>query len=303
MTAPRCTRPRAHAGAGALVASVVVAGSLLLAGCTAAPGEPSVALEDPEQTEAAPAPSGTTGGIAVDPATPDDSSATSATTPDAAPRDGDDRAGRRPALARHRLGEREEDHRPHGAGVGAWTSARCSRALRPLVQDADLAVCHEEVPFAPAAGPVPSYPLFAAPPADRTLHRRRSAGTPARRRPTTASTRGSPGWCGPPTLLERQGVAPRRHLPHRRPSGASRCIVDGERRDGRRWSAAPTALNGLAAAGRAARGRSRCGTPTTCSPRPAPPAGPAPTSCSSQYTGHRVRPRADSAAGRAGRPR
>jgi Bacterial capsule synthesis protein PGA_cap len=36
-------------------------------------------------------------------------------------------------------------------------------ALRPLVEGADLAICHEEVPFAPAGGPLHSYPVFAAP--------------------------------------------------------------------------------------------------------------------------------------------
>ena len=35
--------------------------------------------------------------------------------------------------------------------------------LRPYVESADLAVCHEEVPFAPPGGPLHSYPVFAAP--------------------------------------------------------------------------------------------------------------------------------------------
>jgi poly-gamma-glutamate synthesis protein (capsule biosynthesis protein) len=38
-------------------------------------------------------------------------------------------------------------------------------ALRPLVEAADVAVCHEEVPFAAAGAPYQSYPVFAAPPA------------------------------------------------------------------------------------------------------------------------------------------
>jgi poly-gamma-glutamate synthesis protein (capsule biosynthesis protein) len=38
-------------------------------------------------------------------------------------------------------------------------------ALRPLVRGADLAVCHEEVPFAAPGAPYANYPVFAAPPA------------------------------------------------------------------------------------------------------------------------------------------
>jgi poly-gamma-glutamate synthesis protein (capsule biosynthesis protein) len=37
-------------------------------------------------------------------------------------------------------------------------------ALRPMIQAADLAVCHEEVPFAAPGAPYQSYPVFAAPP-------------------------------------------------------------------------------------------------------------------------------------------
>jgi poly-gamma-glutamate synthesis protein (capsule biosynthesis protein) len=38
-------------------------------------------------------------------------------------------------------------------------------ALRPMVEAADLAVCHEEVPFAAPGAPYQNYPVFAAPPA------------------------------------------------------------------------------------------------------------------------------------------
>ena len=37
-------------------------------------------------------------------------------------------------------------------------------ALRPLIENADLAICHEEVPFAGPGEPLQSYPVFAAPP-------------------------------------------------------------------------------------------------------------------------------------------
>jgi poly-gamma-glutamate capsule biosynthesis protein CapA/YwtB (metallophosphatase superfamily) len=36
--------------------------------------------------------------------------------------------------------------------------------IRPLIADADLALCHSEVPFAAPGGPLQSYPVFAAPP-------------------------------------------------------------------------------------------------------------------------------------------
>jgi poly-gamma-glutamate capsule biosynthesis protein CapA/YwtB (metallophosphatase superfamily) len=36
--------------------------------------------------------------------------------------------------------------------------------LRPLIEDADVAMCHEEVPFAAPGGPLLGYPVFAAPP-------------------------------------------------------------------------------------------------------------------------------------------
>ncbi len=55
-----------------------------------------------------------------------------------------------------------EDHTHTGAGrrfdfdpMFAW--------LRPYVESADLAICHEEVPFAAAGEPLRSYPVFAAP--------------------------------------------------------------------------------------------------------------------------------------------
>ena len=37
-------------------------------------------------------------------------------------------------------------------------------ALRPLIRSADLALCHEEVPFAEPGQPLQSFPVFAAPP-------------------------------------------------------------------------------------------------------------------------------------------
>ena len=37
-------------------------------------------------------------------------------------------------------------------------------SLQPFIEEADLAICHSEVPFAPEGGPYEGYPLFAAPP-------------------------------------------------------------------------------------------------------------------------------------------
>ena len=50
-----------------------------------------------------------------------------------------------------------------GAG-GGYDFDPMFAALRPLVRGADLALCHEEVPFALPGRPLQSFPVFAAPP-------------------------------------------------------------------------------------------------------------------------------------------
>ena len=55
------------------------------------------------------------------------------------------------------------DHARTGAGRGLDFDPMFG-ALRGLVQRADLAICHEEVPFAAPGDPFESYPVFAAPP-------------------------------------------------------------------------------------------------------------------------------------------
>lgn len=203
MTAPRCTRPRAHARAGAL-AALAAAGSLLLAGCGGV--APESAVDEPAGTEAAPAPSGTTGGLAVDPATTDDPSDASASTPEAVPREvtvavaGD-------LLWHDTVWESaEEDHRRTGAGAGGMDFGPMFRALAPVVQGADIAVCHEEVPFAPRGGPYQGYPVFAAPPQIASF-----IGDFGWDACTTASNhsvdQGFTGLARTATLLDRQGVA------------------------------------------------------------------------------------------------
>ncbi|MBF4769510.1 CapA family protein [Nocardioides agariphilus] len=59
----------------------------------------------------------------------------------------------------------DADTHPGGAGKGQeFDFDPMFAALKPIIEQADLAVCHEEVPFAPPGGPYESYPVFAAPP-------------------------------------------------------------------------------------------------------------------------------------------
>ncbi|HYF73398.1 MAG TPA: CapA family protein, partial [Nocardioides sp.] len=55
-----------------------------------------------------------------------------------------------------------EDHARTGAG-GRYDFDPMFAALRPYVESADLALCHEEVPFAAPGEALQSYPVFAAP--------------------------------------------------------------------------------------------------------------------------------------------
>lgn len=48
-------------------------------------------------------------------------------------------------------------------GVGVMDFIPQLESLRSYVSQADLGICHSEVPFAPAGGPYGNYPLFAAP--------------------------------------------------------------------------------------------------------------------------------------------
>lgn len=47
---------------------------------------------------------------------------------------------------------------------GSYDYSDTFAGVRPNVEAADLAICHEEVPFAPFEGPFSGYPSFAAPP-------------------------------------------------------------------------------------------------------------------------------------------
>jgi hypothetical protein len=50
------------------------------------------------------------------------------------------------------------------AGRPGHDFTRILSAVRPVIQDADLAICHLEQPLAEPEGPFPSFPFFAAPP-------------------------------------------------------------------------------------------------------------------------------------------
>ena len=55
-----------------------------------------------------------------------------------------------------------EDHRRTGRGTRYdWDPMFAD--LKPLIESADVAICHSEVPFAAAGAPSESYPVFAAP--------------------------------------------------------------------------------------------------------------------------------------------
>ena len=49
-------------------------------------------------------------------------------------------------------------------GHGGYDFAPLLAGMKPVVASADMAICHEEVPLAPAGGPYRNYPIFAAPP-------------------------------------------------------------------------------------------------------------------------------------------
>ncbi len=142
-------------------------------------------------------------------------------------------------------------------------------ALRPLVQQADVAVCHEEVPFAAPGAPYESYPVFAAPPEIA-----RWIGSMGWDLCTTASNhavdQGYDGLVRTATLLERAGVGHvgtfRTAAERRRPvivttdEGVRVAVVSGTyglngfpMPSGREWSVSLWNADNLLAQARAAR--------------------------------------------------
>jgi Bacterial capsule synthesis protein PGA_cap len=51
-----------------------------------------------------------------------------------------------------------------GKGIDGFDFDPMFAALKPIISGADLAICHEEVPFSPKGGPYKNYPVFSAPP-------------------------------------------------------------------------------------------------------------------------------------------
>ena len=51
-----------------------------------------------------------------------------------------------------------------GQGIDGFNFDPMFAALKPIISGADVAICHEEVPFAPKGGPYKNYPVFSAPP-------------------------------------------------------------------------------------------------------------------------------------------
>jgi len=51
-----------------------------------------------------------------------------------------------------------------GKGIDGFNFDPMFAALKPIISGADVAICHEEVPFAPKGGPYKNYPVFSAPP-------------------------------------------------------------------------------------------------------------------------------------------
>jgi len=51
-----------------------------------------------------------------------------------------------------------------GKGIDGFDFDPMFAALKPIISAADVAICHEEVPFSAKGGPYKNYPVFAAPP-------------------------------------------------------------------------------------------------------------------------------------------
>jgi poly-gamma-glutamate capsule biosynthesis protein CapA/YwtB (metallophosphatase superfamily) len=62
------------------------------------------------------------------------------------------------------FGAHEDAARRGHTGKNSYDFAPLLAGMKPVIADADAAICHEEVPLAPPGGPYRNYPLFAAPP-------------------------------------------------------------------------------------------------------------------------------------------
>ena len=152
-------------------AVTVVLGSLAVAACASSPPPGAATSPAPAVTAstASPAPhAATTSTPASSPASPPTSGSTT-TTASASRSSGSPRSVSvlfSGDLLWHDStweSARAEAKRTHH-GLDGFDFDPMFAALKPTVSSADLAVCHEEVPFAPKGGPYSGYPTFAAPP-------------------------------------------------------------------------------------------------------------------------------------------
>ncbi len=58
----------------------------------------------------------------------------------------------------------QAEARRTGKGLDGFDFDPMFAALKPIISGADVAICHEEVPFSAKGGPYKNYPVFAAPP-------------------------------------------------------------------------------------------------------------------------------------------
>ncbi len=58
----------------------------------------------------------------------------------------------------------QAEARRTGKGLDGFDFDPMFAALKPVISGADVAICHEEVPFSASGGPYKNYPVFAAPP-------------------------------------------------------------------------------------------------------------------------------------------
>ena len=58
----------------------------------------------------------------------------------------------------------QAEARRTGKGIDGFDFDPMFAALKPIISSADVALCHEEVPFSAKGGPYKNYPVFAAPP-------------------------------------------------------------------------------------------------------------------------------------------
>lgn len=58
----------------------------------------------------------------------------------------------------------QAEARRTGNGIDGFDFDPMFAALKPIISGADVAICHEEVPFSAKGGPYKNYPVFAAPP-------------------------------------------------------------------------------------------------------------------------------------------